>query len=199
MLNGNLHNYRSFGKFSAGNPSMSVYLNHGIMTAEQIIKALKMQPLPLEGGYYTVTHIAEEQFEPEVLPARYKTSRALSGAIYYLVTAEQFSALHKLPTDEIYYYHYGDPLEMLFLGPEGQSERIMLGMQLDSGQRPQHLAPRHWWHGSRPLPGQSYGFTLVSTSMAPAYQEGDAIFGERDELVSQYPGFRDLVISLTRL
>jgi len=168
------------------------------MTADQIINALDMKPLPVEGGYYAVTHIADEQLVAEALPTRYKSSRMLSGAIYYLVTVEQFSALHKLPTDEIYYYHYGDPLEMLFLGPEGQGERIILGMYLDSGQQPQHLAPRHWWHGSRPLPGQHHGFTLVSTSMAPAYDETDPVFGERDELVAQYPAFGDLIMSLTR-
>ncbi len=168
------------------------------MTAEQIINTLRMRPLPQEGGYFAVTHNSDEQLGAEALPDRYKSSRMLSGAIYYLVTVEQFSALHKLPTDEIYYYHYGDPLEMLFLGPEGQGERIILGMQLDSGQQPQHLAPRHWWQGSRPLSGQPNGFTLVSTSMAPAYDESDPVFGDREELISQYPAYQDLVIALTR-
>ena len=167
------------------------------MTADQIINALDMKPLPVEGGYYAVTHIADEQLAAEALPTRYKSSRKLSGAIYYLVTVEQFSALHKLPTDEIYYYHYGDPLEMLFLGPDGQSKRIILGMQLESGQRPQYLAPLNWWQGSRPLPGQPHRFTLLSTSMAPAYDESDVVFGDREELISQYPAYIDLITVLT--
>ncbi len=158
-----------------------------------------MKPLPVEGGYYAVTHIADEQLVAEALPTRYKSSRMLSGAIYYLVTKEQFSALHKLPTDELYYYHYGDPMEMLFLGPNGNGERKILGIQLASGQQPQLLAPRNWWQGSRPLPGGTHGFTLVSTSMAPAYHERDPVFGERETLKFQYPEYADIINSLSRI
>ncbi len=158
-----------------------------------------MKILPFEGGYFAVTHTADERLTAEVLPTRYKSSRMLSGAIYYLVTANQFSALHKLPTDELYYYHFGDPMEMLLLGPEGKAERKLLGMELKAGQQPQLLAPRHWWQGSRPLPGGTHGFTLVSTSMAPAYDERDPVFGERETLKSQYPEYADIINSLTRI
>jgi predicted cupin superfamily sugar epimerase len=168
------------------------------MTAEQIIKKLKMNPLPKEGGYFVVTHHSDEQLTAEALPDRYQNVRSISGAIYYLVTTDNISALHKLCSDEIYYYHYGDPLEMLFLGPDGQSERKILGMELESGQKPQHLAPRNWWQGSRPLPGQPHGFSLLSTSMAPAYDESDVVFGDRKTLISQFPDFTPLITSLTR-
>jgi len=169
------------------------------MKAEEIIERLHMSVLPNEGGYFAVTHQSDERLMEEALPARYQQSRLISGAIYYLVTNDQFSAIHKLPTDELYYFHYGDPMEMLLLGPRGEGAKTTLGMGLDSGQFPQLLAPRDWWHGSRPLPDQPYGFTLVSTSMAPAYHESDPVFGEREALQSQYPKHADIIAALTRI
>ncbi len=167
------------------------------MTAEQIINKLKLKPLSPEGGYFAVTHTSDEQLAAEVLPERYTNAKFFSGAIYYLVTSDNFSALHKLPSDELYYFHYGDPMEMLFLPPKGEGVCKILGIGLDTGQAPQILAPRNWWHGSRPLPGGPHGFSLVSTSMAPAYDERDPIFGERETLKSQYPEYADIINLLT--
>lgn len=168
------------------------------MTAGEIIQFLGMQPLPHEGGYFAVTHTADEQLPAQALPSRYSGLRDLSGAIYYLETVEQFSAMHKLPTDELYYFHMGDPLEMLFLDEQGQGARKVLGLQLHQGQCPQILAPRHCWQGSRPLPGGPLGFTLVSTSMAPGYHMDDPVFGDRKELMKLYPKFKELIRDLTR-
>ena len=93
---------------------------------------------------------------------------------------------------------FGDPLEILLLDPKAGGRRSLLGMDLSSGQKPQLLAPRGWWQGSRPLSGKEYGYSLVSTSMAPAYMDTDPIFGSRSNLVSQYPEFTELITSLTR-
>ena len=168
------------------------------MTAEEIIKALQLQPLPQEGGYFKVSYTADEKLQLPQLPSRYQDPRDLSGAIFYLETAAQFSAMHRLPTDELYYYHYGDPLEMLFLYADGTGERKLLGMQLDQDQIPQIHAPRKCWQGSRPLPGGSHGFTLISTSMAPGFHPSDPEFASATALISQYPQYSELISSLTR-
>lgn len=165
----------------------------------EIIELLKLQPLPIEGGYFSVSYTAEEEIPADGLPERYTNNRNLAGAIYFLETEEQFSAMHSLPTDEIYYYHYGDPMEMLFLYPDGSGEIKVLGPDLKIGQRPQILAPKFCIHGSRPLPGGKNGFALGSTSMAPGYDESDPIFPPRAELHERYPEFRELITSLTRL
>ena len=168
------------------------------MTASEVIESLGMQPLPVEGGYFAVTHLSHELLKADCLAARYKQDRRLSGAIYYLVTGAQFSAIHKLPTDELYYYHYGAPLELWLFGPKGQVERKVVGMEFQNGQSPQALAPAGWWQGSRPLENNSHDFSLVSTSMSPAYEQTDPEFGKRKELVSTYPEFADTITVLTR-
>ncbi len=169
------------------------------MNAEEIISELNLQPLPVEGGFYQITFRADEVVPASGLPERYKSDRGLCGAIYFLETAEQFSAMHMLPTDELYYHHLGDPVEMLVLAPDGSGEIKIMGLDLDAGQRPHILAPRNHWHGSRPLPGGSHGFSLMSTSMAPAFGEEDSVFAEREELVNQYPKFQKMIEALTRL
>ena len=113
------------------------------LNVDEIIKLLQLQPLPVEGGYFGVTYTSNERIEASALPERYTTAHSMAGAIYYLETAEQFSALHKLPSDELYYYHLGDPMEMLFLHPDGSGESRILGPDLQTGQQLQILAPRH--------------------------------------------------------
>ena len=169
------------------------------LSAEEIISLLGLQPLPIEGGYFAVTYTSTEQIQADALPERYTKARNLRGAIYFMETAEQFSAMHSLPTDELYYYHYGDPMEMLFLYEDGSGEIRILGPDMKAGQQPQLLAPRDCYHGSGPLPGGDFGFSLGSTSMAPGYDESDPIFPGRDELINTYPEFESLISTLTRL
>ncbi|MFT7457950.1 MAG: putative cupin superfamily sugar epimerase [Planctomycetota bacterium] len=169
------------------------------LSAEEIIKHLGLQPLPIEGGYFAVSYTSDEQIQANALPDRYANARNIGGAIYFMETSEQFSAMHQLPTDELYYYHYGDPMEMLFLYPDGKGETRLLGADLAAGQRPQILAPRHSYHGSRPLTGGEFGFSLGSTSMAPGYDQSDSVFPPREELVRAYPEFASLITALTRL
>lgn len=169
------------------------------LTADEIIQYLGLQPLPLEGGYFKVTYTASETIQADALPERYTKNRNMAGAIYFLETAVQFSAMHKLPSDELYYYHLGDPMEMLFLHPDGHGEIRILGPDLTAGHQLQLVAPRDCWHGSRPLPGQEHGFSLGSTSMAPGYDETDPVFADRVELLKTYPTFNTLIEALTRL
>jgi len=168
------------------------------LTVEEIIELLNLKPLPEEGGYFAVSHTSDERFDASSLPDRYHSPRNLSGAIYFLETTEQFSAMHRLPTDELYYFHLGDPLELLLLAPDGNGERLILGPDLKNGQQLQALAPREYWQGSRPLPGGNYGYSLISTSMAPGYAEGDAEFASASDLIKIYPSHKALIQSLTR-
>ena len=168
------------------------------MHLQQILSMLDLQVLPIEGGYYRVTYTAAETIPQAALPPRYQSDRPCAGAIYFLATAEQFSALHRLPTDEIYYFHYGDPLQLLLLRPNGGGEVHVLGANLLHGHRPQLVAPRDCWQGSRPLPGGKFGYSLLSTSMAPAYADADVEFPSLEELQNRFAPFAKLIRELAR-
>jgi predicted cupin superfamily sugar epimerase len=166
-----------------------------MMTAEDLIAALDLRPLPLEGGYYRETYRSADLLPAGTLP-RYTTPKAAATAIYYLLTPDTFSALHRLPADEVFHFYAGGPVEMLQLSPDGQGRVVTLGSDVTAGQRPQVVVPRGVWQGSSLLPGSP--FALLGTTMAPAFDFADYEAGDRDALTRQYPAFADLIRRLTR-
>ena len=116
------------------------------MTAEQIIKHFKMQPLRQEGGFFIETYRAAEVLKKEILPAGVSGDRNLSSVILYLLTAKTVSLMHRLKYDEMFHFYLGNPVTMLQLHPDGSSEIITLGHDIlkrtkSSGSCPQrHMA-----------------------------------------------------------
>lgn len=165
------------------------------MNAAEIVKLLRLEPLPGEGGYYRETYRASGQIPQEALGGRYQTGKSLSTAIYYLLTSDTCSLLHKLPADEIYHFYLGDPVTMLLLLPDGSSTEITLGHDLAKGQQVQWVVPKGTWQGSLLCHGGS--FCLMGTTMAPGFDFSDFEAGERDSLIQKYPERRDWIIRLT--
>lgn len=169
-----------------------------MVTADWLVEHLGLEPLPGEGGYYRETYRGAEGIPQEGLPARYAGPRAFGTAILYLLTdaPDSFSALHRLPTDEVYHFYLGDPVEMLLLCPDGGSERVLLGPDLSGGQCVQFVVPAGAWQGSRVLPGGRYA--LLGTTMAPGFEFADYMGGVRGELLARYPDQAGLIRQLTR-
>ena len=169
-----------------------------MLTGEQLIRHLGLEPLPVEGGWFSQTYLAEESIPADAPPVRYDAAKPFGTAIYFLLTDEPdcFSALHRLPTDEIYHFYLGDPVEMLLLYPDGRSEHVVLGPDVTHGQRVQFVAPRGVWQGSRLIAGGK--FALMGTTMAPGFTPTDFTAGERDELVRAYPAEAEVISALTR-
>lgn len=165
-------------------------------SAEEIIKLFKMKPLPNEGGYYVETYRASEKIEQANLPPGYIGQRNLSTAILYLLTPDTFSALHKLPSDEIFHFYLGDSVTMLQLHPDGHSEVITLGQDIMNGQRIQVTVPAGTWQGS--FLNQGGRFALIGTTVAPGFESDDFEPANREELLEQYPDRRNLISKLTR-
>jgi uncharacterized protein len=168
------------------------------MDAEHLIRTLGLQPLPEEGGYYRETYRSAETLEPAALPARYRARKPFGSAIYFLLSDEAgcFSALHRLPTDEVYHFYLGDPVELLLLFPDGSGRVVRLGQDLERGEQVQGLAPQGVWQGSRLVPGGRYA--LLGTTMAPGFGFEDYEGGVRAELLAAYPEHADRIRSLTR-
>ena len=169
-----------------------------MLTADEIIEFLSLQPLPVEGGYFRQTYRATESVSASSLPARYGRDKPFCTAIYYVLTSDpdSFSALHRLPSDEIYHVYLGDPVEMLLLYPDGKSAVVGLGPDLQAGQRMQFVVPAGVWQGSRLAAGGT--FALLGTTMAPGYGEADYTGGERGALSEHYLDRGDLIRELTR-
>jgi uncharacterized protein len=162
--------------------------------ANELIRYLRLEPLPIEGGYFRQTWLSDDLVSVQ----GYDSPRPAGTAIYYLLTSEpdSFSALHRLATGEIYHFYLGDPVEMLMLAEGDPGRRIILGSDLLGGQHVQYMVPRSVWQGSRLIPGGR--FALLGTTMAPGYDARDFTLGRRQELARQFPAHATLIQALTR-
>ena len=165
------------------------------LSVDQIIELLDLKPLPFEGGFYRETYRSDETIRHDALPERFQTERSLSTAIYYLLTPDTFSAMHRLPADELFHFYLGDPVTMLKLYPDSSSAVVTIGNDLAVGQSPQTIVPRGTWQGSFLVEGGRYA--LLGTTVAPGFEFDDYEAGERDQLIQQYPDRIELITLLT--
>lgn len=166
-----------------------------------LVSFFDLKPLPVEGGLFRRSYIATDTIPGKMLPERYEeVEHAFGSAIYALLTQnpDSFSTLHKLTTDEVYHHYLGDPVEMLLLHPEGESERIFLGKDILASQHVQYVVPREVWQGFRLKPGGKLGYALLGTTMAPGFHVSDFVTGDRAALMEEYPQEAELIRSLTR-
>ena len=165
------------------------------MTAEQIIKRFKMQPLRQEGGFFIETYRAAEVLKKEILPAGVSGDRNISSVILYLLTAKTVSLMHRLKYDEMFHFYLGNPVTMLQLHPDGSSEIVTLGHDILSEQNVQVLVPKGTWQGAFIQPGGK--FSLMGCSIAPGFDEADFEIGDRETLLAKYPDMQELILHLT--
>lgn len=167
------------------------------MTADEIRRLLKLEPHPCEGGWFRQTWRSEEEILHAALPSRYSAARAAGTCIYYLLEPGTFSEMHRLASDEIFHFYYGDPVEMLQLLPDGSGRTVILGNDLARSQHPQLIVPKNVWQGSRLLPGGEVA--LLGCTVSPGFDYADYETGRRAELTRDYPPFAELIESLTRV
>jgi predicted cupin superfamily sugar epimerase len=163
---------------SAPNPAASALIAH-----------LNLQPLPHEGGYFARTWTSRE-----TLP----NGRPTGTAIYFLLTPDGFSALHRLDADELWHFHSGDPVEHLQLSDSGPARLTRLGTNLDSGELPQLTVPSGVWQGARLPPNARHGWALLSCTMSPGWDDSGFELAARDTLHALYPAHSELISALTR-
>lgn len=160
------------------------------MTANEIKTQLRLEPHPVEGGFFRRTYTSPGSVELE------RGGRNLSSAIYYLLEAGTFSELHVLDSDEIFHFYYGDPVEMLQLYPDGSSAVFTLGPGLAAGQHVQLVVPAGIWQGTRLIDGGKVA--LLGCSVTPGFDYADYRNARYAELVAKWPDRTDQIRALTR-
>jgi uncharacterized protein len=164
--------------------------------AEDLIRMLSLVPLPGEGGFFKETYRSRLLLPAATLPGGYGDERAASTAIYYLLTRDHFSAMHRLRGDEVYHFYMGDPVEMLQLRGNGTGEAVIIGRNIANGMAPQVVVPAGVWQGSRLMAGGA--FALLGTTMAPGFDARDFELGNRAALVRGFPAHAEMIAALTR-
>jgi uncharacterized protein len=158
-----------------------------LLTPEEVIAALGLEPHPLEGGFFRETYRTHQKVHGQ--------ERPLATAIYYLLTSSNCSAMHRLPGDELFHFYCGDPVRQLHLRPDGSGEVVTLGPDLLAGHHPQMLVRGGIWQGACLADGGR--LALLGTTMSPGFAYPDYQTGDRAELIRQYPEFAAMIERLT--
>ena len=167
-----------------------------IISANDIISHLNLEPLPGEGGFFRQTYKTAIRIDREQLPDGFKDGRNLCTAIYYLMTPDDFSSMHRVRSDEMWHFYFGDAVEQLQLRPDGNGEMVRIGTNILSGENVQVLVPAGVWQGARLKPGGR--FALLGMTVAPGFEYTDYEQGTAEPLISSYPKFAGLIRELTR-
>ncbi len=163
-------------------------------TAEHWIERLGLAPHP-EGGFYRETWRSAETyaFAPG---ARWGGDRAFATSIHYLLRAGERSCLHRIASDELWFFHAGSPLTVHQLDASGAASSFTLGAA-PPREVLSSVVPAGAWFGALLEDAQPEAFALVSCVVAPGFDFADFALASRDELVARFPRARALIERLT--
>ncbi len=163
-------------------------------SAEYWIENLSLFKHP-EGGYYREIYRSEELISREHLPERYSGTRAFATSIYFLLKSDDFSAFHKILSDEIWTIIDGCTTEIFCISEGGSLVKHLLGKNVKSGELPQILINKNTWFGAKLIEKNS--FILVNCFVSPGFSFDDFELAKRKNLISRYPLHKDIIIRLT--
>lgn len=158
-----------------------------------LVEQLKLLPHP-EGGYYRETYRSEELISQHALPPRFGGERTFSTSIYFLLTAGNFSAFHRIKSEECWHFYAGSSLHVHVLTPAGEYHLIRLGPDLHSGETFQAVVPAGAWFASETMGA----YTLAGCTVSPGFDFRDFELADVAALTAAWPRYASLIGRLCR-
>ena len=149
----------------------------------------------VEGGAFHETYRSALLIPQEVLSDNFKGNRNVSTAIYFLLSYGQFSAFHKILSDEMWHFYAGQTLTIYEIENNGNLITHQLGADLEKGEKFQCVIKAGNWFGSRCEIAN--GFSLVGCTVSPGFDFADFELANRNELCHAFPALTDLVNEMT--
>lgn len=161
-------------------------------SAQSLISSLQLIKHP-EGGYYRELYRSPENIPLAVLDKRYSVDRSVVTSIHFLLESHDKSRYHRLLSDEFWFFHAGNPVEIFFLTEEQGLTSHVLG-PLPLAQ--QLLIPKNTWFAAQPLSAQD-DFCLVSCVVAPGFHFDDFELAESAALIANFPSYEAHITAYT--
>lgn len=162
---------------------------------KQLINHYRMQPHP-EGGYYLQTFKSSGSIPLAVLPEGFSGPRPFSTAIFFLLEQGNFSAFHRIRSDECWHFYEGQTLLVHIITPEAEIKTVRLGPDISNGEVYQFVVPANCWFASEPAPGTLYSF--VGCTVAPGFDFTDFEMAAAATLRSDYLEHGEIIRRLCR-
>lgn len=149
----------------------------------------------VEGGYFSEVYRSSFILEQQKIPSL-AGNRNISTGIYFLLEQGQFSAFHRITSDELWHFYYGDVLNIFELEENGELITHQLGSDPGKGQQFQCAIKAGNWFASAPAPESEYA--LCGCTVSPGFDFADFELANRDTLNHRFPQHASLINSLTR-
>lgn len=157
---------------------------------QNLIEKFNLAPHP-EGGYFRRTYTASQKL------GAVEKERSVGSAIYYYLDSDDFSAWHRLNSDEMWHYYAGSGLTVHVISPEGELTHIRIGDPTQGEDEiPQFVVPAGHWFAAEVGCDNTYGF--VGCTLFPEYDEASFELADREKLSAKFPQHKDIIHRLTR-
>lgn len=144
-----------------------------------------------EGGYYKETYRSDEC----ILTAEH-LKRNVSTGIYYLLKEHEFSAFHRIKSDEMWHFYDGTGILEILILKDNTLKIQELGLKIDQGQSPQILVPANHWFAARIK--NNNGFVLAGCTVAPGFDFKDFEMAKADQLRNDFPSCKEIILKYCR-
>lgn len=179
-----------------------------MIDAEFIIKILELEKHIHEGGYFKESYrsphmISNDEFHnkkheheiSEEMPYPERI-RPASTLIFYLLVGNQYSAIHRVKSDEIWHFYLGSPVTIHIINEDRISPRIQLGNNLENGENIHYVVTKDTWFCAEI--NNKTSFALMGCTVSPGFDFEDFELGNKDKLILQYPQHKDLIERFTK-
>ena len=158
------------------------------------VTTLGLSPHP-EGGYYREVYRSSLSIPRADLPSGFSGDRSCCTSIFYLLQSGDFSAFHRIRSDEIWHFYAGGPLELHVLDQDG-CRSVTIGQEIDKGHHLQYVVPARAWFAAAPAVNTPYA--LLGCTVSPGFDFSDFEMAERAKLIAEFPHAAEIVTLLTR-
>ena len=163
-------------------------------TAEYWINKLQLAT-HIEGGAFREIYRSPVMAPLQALPSTFTAERHFCTSIYFLLQQQQFSAFHKIKSDEVWHFYYGDALIVYEIDQQGKMIEHRLGCDPDNNETFQCVVTAGNWFAARLAPGGTYA--LVGCTVSPGFDFADFELAKQNELKAAYPQHAALIKELT--
>jgi uncharacterized protein len=132
------------------------------------------------------------------LPERFGAGRSVATSIYFLLRSGDFSAMHRIKSDEIWHYYAGtSQVRVHYIDQSGDYHLLRVGNQAGTEALPQAVVPAGAWFGAE-IDDSDDAWALVGCTVAPGFDFNDFEMAERKDLVQKFPDYVGVIELLTR-
>jgi hypothetical protein len=150
------------------------------------IDKLKLQEHP-EGGYFIETFRSRRIINLN----NYDGNRSTCTSIYYLLLGDQFSAFHRMISDEIWHFYAGSSLTLYIIHSNGLLDEIRMGQNLDNNEIFQHVVESGCWFAA--IVNNPSSYSLLGCTVSPGFDYRDWELANIDVLLNIYPQHKSII------